>query len=63
MKVRRPRASTRLSALWVIRRKTTTCLYETPRRAEATVFRTRPSLKEENVDLSFYEHSNPVFTG
>jgi len=33
----------------------TTCLFETPRRAEATVFRSRLSLKESNVDLSFYE--------
>ena len=38
-----------------MRSQATTCLFESSRRAEATVFRTRPSLKENNVDLSFYE--------
>ena len=38
-----------------MRSQAATCLFETPRRAEATVFPTRPSLKEGNVDLSFYE--------
>ena len=38
-----------------MRSQAATCLFETPRRAEATVSRTRPSLKECNVDLSFYE--------
>ena len=38
-----------------MRSQAATCLFETPRRAEATVFWTRPSLKEHNVDLSFYE--------
>jgi len=31
-----------------------TCLSETSRRAEATVFRPRQNLKEHNVGLSFY---------
>jgi hypothetical protein len=43
-----------LSALWVIRGQTVTCLCETTRRAEATVFLARPSLKETNVGLGFY---------
>ena len=38
-----------------MRSQAATCLFESSRRAEATVFRTRPSLKEDNVDLSFYE--------
>lgn len=38
-----------------MRSQAATCLFESSRRAEATVFRTRPSLKEQNVDLSFYE--------
>jgi hypothetical protein len=38
-----------------MRSQATTCLFESSRRAEATVFQTRPSLKESNVDLSFYE--------
>ena len=38
-----------------MRSQATTCLFESSRRAEATVFLTRPSLKEGNVDLSFYE--------
>ena len=38
-----------------MRSQAATCLFESSRRAEATVFRTRPSLKENNVDLSFYE--------
>src|SRR5512139_4089548 len=35
---RRPRGSTSLSALWVMRDRLATCLCETSRRAEATVF-------------------------
>jgi hypothetical protein len=35
------------------------CLFESSHRAEATVFHTRPNLKERNVDLSFYE---PLYT-
>jgi len=31
-----------------------TCLFETSRRAEATVFLTRLILRENNVGLSFY---------
>jgi hypothetical protein len=46
--------STSLSALWVMRGRIATCLFETSRRAEATVFRTRLNLKENNVGLSFY---------
>jgi hypothetical protein len=38
-----------------MRSQATTCLFESSRRAEATVFRTRPDLKEKNVDVSFYE--------
>jgi hypothetical protein len=38
-----------------MRSQAATCLFESSRRAEATVFSTRPSLKEGNVDLSFYE--------
>jgi len=39
-----------------------TCLFETARRAEATVFSTRPSLKGPTVDLSFYEPLYASFT-
>ena len=38
-----------------MRSQAATCLFESTRRAEATAFRSRPSLKERNVDLSFYE--------
>jgi hypothetical protein len=34
---------------------TTTCLFETSRRAEATAFFARLDLKEKNVVLNFYE--------
>ena len=40
--------------MWVIRDELTTCLFETSRRAEATVFPARLTLKENNVGLSFY---------
>jgi len=40
--------------------KTATCLFETSRSAEATVFVKRPFLKENNVDLSFDEHCMSV---
>ena len=42
-----------------MRGQAATCLFESSRRAEATAFHTRPSLKERNVDLSFYE---PLYT-
>jgi hypothetical protein len=42
-----------------MRSQAATCLFESSRRAEATAFQTRPSLKESNVDLSFYE---PLYT-
>jgi hypothetical protein len=42
-----------------MRGQAATCLFESSRRAEATAFRARPSLKESNVDLSFYE---PLYT-
>lgn len=42
-----------------MRGQAATCLFESSRRAEATAFRTRPNLKERNVDLSFYE---PLYT-
>jgi hypothetical protein len=38
-----------------MRSQAATCLFESSGRAEATVFQTRPSLKESNVDLSFSE--------
>jgi len=38
-----------------MRSQAATCLFETSRRAEATVFLSRQILKENNVDLSFYE--------
>ena len=38
-----------------MRSQAATCLFETPRRAEATVLLTRLNLKESSVDLSFYE--------
>jgi hypothetical protein len=37
-----------------MRDRLATCLFETSRRAEATVFLTRLALKENNVGLSFY---------
>jgi hypothetical protein len=43
-----------LSALWVIRGQTATCLCETTRRAEAIVYSTRRNLKGANIDLGFY---------
>jgi hypothetical protein len=59
MEARRPLNSTSLSALWVIRDYSATCLFETSRRAEATVFQSRRTLKENNVGLSFYgDYSN-----
>jgi hypothetical protein len=43
----------------VIRDFSATCLFETSRRAEATVFPARLTLKECNVGLSFYgDYSN-----
>jgi hypothetical protein len=38
-----------------MRSETTTCLFETARRAEATAFLTRLNLKESYVVLNFYE--------
>jgi len=42
-----------------MRGQAATCLFESSRRAEATAFHARPSLKESNVALSFYE---PLYT-
>ena len=42
-----------LSAWFVLRRKTATCLFETSHDAEAAVLSTRLSLKGRNADLSF----------
>jgi hypothetical protein len=63
MEARRPRVSTSLSALWVIRGLSATCLFETSRRAEATVSLTRQILKESNVGLSFYGDYQPARAG
>jgi len=55
-----------------MRSQAATCLFESSRRAEATVFLTRPNLKESSVDLSFYEllytsfvlvHNNHIIQG
>jgi len=41
---------------------TTTCLFETSRRAEATALSTRLDLKEKNVVLNFYERFYAIRT-
>jgi hypothetical protein len=40
-----------------------TCLFETSRRAEATVLSARLNLKEHNVGLSFYGDYQPAHAG
>jgi len=62
LEVRHPQYSTRPSALFVMRSMTTTCLFETSRRAEATAFLARLNLKEKNVVLNFYERFYAIRT-
>jgi len=48
-------AAMRLSALFVLRRRTATCLYETSHGAEAAFLSPRLALKGHAADLSFYQ--------